>query len=75
MKKSIVTANYLEQSVFVTDIDLNEVYKWWIKWDKLFIQFNEQDINLIEIEPNSDTCIDGDYFKYPTQFRKLVIDC
>lgn len=77
MKKSIVTAHYLVQSTFVTDIDLNEVYNWWVKWDKLIIQINEQDTDteLIRILPNSDENNFDDFGKYPNQLRKVIIDC
>jgi hypothetical protein len=53
MKKTTVLAYYSGSSKFEVPYDLEQVHKWWVKWDTLHIKLQEDDEekDWIEFQP------------------------
>ena len=62
-----LTASYSPISRWELDFNLHTVFDWYIKWDKLYVKFEELDEEYDEFEPYFSCSDDTDSFKYPIQ--------
>jgi hypothetical protein len=62
-----LTASYSTISRWELDFNLDSVFDWYIRWDKLFVKFKELDEDYDEFEPYFSCSDDTDSFKYPIQ--------
>ena len=69
-----LTANYSISSKWELDFDLNKVYDWHIKWDTLFVQFNEKDETFVKFQPIYSASDDHEAYKYPRSTNLEVFE-
>ena len=49
-------AYYSSSSKWELDFDLKDVYKWYVKWDTLYVQHKEGDLDFEKYEPRFPAC-------------------
>jgi hypothetical protein len=62
-----LTAAYSTISRWELDFNLDTVFDWYVRWDKLHVKFKELDEEYDEFEPYFSCSDDTDSFKYPIQ--------
>ena len=61
---------YQPTSTFETEIDLENVHHWYVKWDTLYVQKSKDD-DFIEIEPTYSYNDATEWVKRPTDTMLL----
>ncbi len=59
-----LTATYKSASTWALDFDLNAVHDWYVKWDTLYVQHKESDLDFEEYEPTF-SAFEGQSLKNP----------
>ena len=69
-----LTASYLTISRWELDFSLYTVFDWYIRWDTLYVRFQELDEEYDEFEPYFSYTNDADSYKYPIQNDFIHLD-
>ena len=61
-----LVAVYYSNNIFEIDFNINQVHKWFIKRDVLYVIHKDGD-DIVEYYPNVSALDDYDYIKYPAE--------